>query len=497
MAAQFSLTSATISGVEAKPVEVEVVISRGLPGMTLVGMPDAAVRESLERVRCAMRACGFSVPGDKVVINLSPSSMRKTGSGFDLPIAVALLAASGQIPPYGLQESLWVGELSLEGKVRPVRGTLAYAIAAHAQGLDLVASSSCADSVHLDGLNQRGIGSLRDLLAGPLQPLTMVPGSSEAQDGDFGQIFGQDLAKRALQVAAAGGHGILLMGPPGSGKTMLARALPSILPPLDQGQILETAMVHSVAGEPVSPILQGRPPFQAVHHSATMAGLIGGGTPLRPGAISLAHNGVLFLDELAEFSSKALQSLRQPLEQGQVHLSRAEGNLTMPARFMLVAASNPCPCGYYGDPEKPCTCSASRVVQYRDRIGGPLLDRIDIHVDVWRSNIWDAARQAQDSPITSAKLYEGVRVAKDFSRWRHTRYQDDQDDSLTSLFARCRMSGTTQGMLEGFCKAQSVSGRGLVRILGLARTIADLDQSAVVEDVHMLEAMALRVRKGA
>ncbi len=413
MRGQCAVLGATIRGVEAVPVVVEVIVSSGLPGMSIVGMPDVAVQEARERVRASVRAAGFSMPQDRIVVNLAPSSLRKTGSGFDLPIAVGILVATGQVDAAFLRDRLFVGSFRSTEASDLSRACSHTGVCALSHGCALVCSRESA-LVPIAELEQLALSHLGRLhVADSLERATALP-SKERKRGkpelDFGDVAGHEVAKRAFQIAAAGGHGLLMSGPPGSGKTMLASRMPSILPPLEESEMLEAAIIHSVAGEDVDGILAGVRPFRRPHHSATTAGLVGGGNPIRPGEISLAHNGVLFLDELAEFKSSVLQSLRQPLESGRVVLTRADGSVAFPSRFLLVAATNPCPCGYLGDAQRECTCSFSQVRQYQARIGGPLIDRIAMQIDVRRveaSHVIDPGGGA-----CSAELREGVLKGK-------------------------------------------------------------------------------------
>ena len=490
MVSQCSVLSATVVGVEAIPVSVEVVISQGLPGFTIVGMTDAAIQEARERVRAALRSSGYSMPGDKIVVNLAPGSLKKRGSGFDFPIALGILIASGQVSPSLAQGSLFVGELSLDGCVKPVPGLLAHAQCAHKQGLSLTCALGEELSAYRSEMTIRLVSKLSALRNGMFEAPRLAEAKQFQHAVDFSEVAGHDHAKRALQIAATGNHGVLLVGPPGSGKTMLASRLPTILPPLSQDEMLEVATIYSVAGLATDFITAGQRPFRSPHHSASVAGLVGGGTPLRPGEITLAHRGVLYLDELPEFKPSVLQSLRQPMESGSVTLVRADSSITMPARFSLIASANPCPCGYFGDKETPCKCSSTQITSYQLRVGGPVLDRIDMRINVGRMKSTDVLRSGEG--VSSKELREGVEVGRSFRSWRLARYGSPQDSSK-AIIESCKLSSEGQSYFERLAEKRKLSGRSIVRTLGVARTIADLDESEYVTKEHICEASGLRL----
>lgn len=502
VAATYSVHAACIRGVEACPVTVEVSLSGGIPGMSIVGMADAAVLEARSRIKCALRAGGFEIPRKSVTVSLAPGDMRKTGSGLDLPIAIAVLAVSGQIPRRGLDSCLFAGELALEGSVMAVKGEVAYQLLARDLGLSFIGglmeghvAIAGADAGYLDRIGdlRAGVGEARR----PFRPGAARPAPMEERL-DFSDVLGQELAKRGIEVAAAGGLGMLMVGPPGAGKTMLARRMTTILPPLDEQEQQEALCVHSVVGEPTDALLAGERPFRSPHHSISAAGLVGGGRPVRPGEISLAHGGVLFLDELAEFPSSTLQTLRQPMEEGRVRIVRADGSYTFPARFQLLAASNPCPCGYLGDREIACTCSETAIERYQAKLAGPLADRIDLIINVARPDPEVIVRGAETR--SSAQMREQVERARAFRAWREARRGKPSDgagdgEELDTAVARFGFKEGGRSALLAIARRNHLTGRGIMRLCRIARTVADMEEEPLILDRHVMEGSMLQGRR--
>ncbi len=486
-----------LHGVDALPVDVEIDIHRGLPAFSLVGLPDAAVRESRERVRAAIVNCGFEFPLQRITANLAPADLRKAGPGFDLAIAAAILCASGQISGAPLDEWWVAGELALDGTIRPLRGVLAMAERVRKQGGTgiAVAAANGGEARLVGGIEVAAIRSLTDLAslaAGETpqeDPRAPEVASSPALP-DLCDLRGQRGLRRGLEVAAAGGHGALVIGPPGAGKSLAARRLPSILPPLGLAEAIEVTKIASVAGLPPPDGTLARRPFRAPHHTISPAGLVGGGSPPRPGEITLAHHGVLFLDELGEFSRSSLEALRQPIEDGVVTISRAQGSITFPACFQLFAAANPCPCGH-GEGSPKCSCSPERVRRYATRLSGALADRFDMALAIDQPS---AAALAGDAGEDSASVAGRVSDARERQRERLGEGRTNASMSEREAVEMVALDAGGRKALIGAHESLGLSGRGWNRILKVARTCADLDRSDTVADRHVDEAMSLRRR---
>ena len=488
--------SCALCGVTGVAVTVEVSIGGGLPGMTIVGMGDTGVQEARQRVRAALRAAGFQMPANRhILVNLAPASIKKRGSAFDLPIAAVILVATGQISPDIVKDTMLVGELALDGSVHACKGIVACALAAKENSFALLSAKSDECIPRLSGLKHMCISNLADLRDKNLSmPANNSAHAVAAKQADYKDVVGQDLAIRSLTIAAAGKHGVLFCGPPGCGKSMLARRFPSILPPLSEQECIETAVIHSVAGLDVSSIAAGVRPFRAPHHSATTPALVGGGSPLQPGEVSLAHNGVLFLDEFGEFKPNTLQSLRQALEDGEVNISRAEARYTFPANFQLLAASNPCPCGYLGDKSHECECSEFEIKKYKSKLGGPVKDRIDLICQVQRIDPKKVLKTGTGK--ASSKIREEVMAARERAQARKDFFKPLSKCTPREILESCKMGGAEQKLLEDIARVHNMSGRALIRVLRVARTIADLEDAAHVSQDHLLEAVMYRVESG-